>query len=90
MYIVLELMCGVCRVCNAVKSEDSRGETEHKELRREYHCAAYNTLVALICCTQSEMKFYTGFLFKEDLIKVDNRTVIACDIKRIPEYCLLW
>ena len=66
----LMLASVLCRVSNAMKAEDVRGETEHKELRRQYHCAAYNTLVALMCCTQTEMKFYTGFLFKEDLIKV--------------------
>jgi DNA-dependent protein kinase catalytic subunit len=64
-----ELTREITKVCNDAKSEDVRHEITHKELRRQYHCAAYKVLVALMCCTQTEMKFYTGFLFKEDLIK---------------------
>ena len=33
---------------------------------------AYNMLVSVITCTQSKMQFYTGFLFKEDITKVDG------------------
>ena len=39
------------------------------ELRRQYHCHAYNMLVAIISCTQYKIQFYTTFLFKEDLTK---------------------
>ena len=58
------------RCAHAAKSEDMRGESLHLELRRHYHCAAYNTLVALISCTQTEAKFYVGFLFTENVVKV--------------------
>lgn len=40
------------------------------ELRRQYHCAAYNTLIAVVTCTQTEAKFYNCFLFMENLDKV--------------------
>ena len=40
------------------------------DLRREYHCSAYNALVSVISCTQTELKFYNGFLFSENLTKV--------------------
>lgn len=39
------------------------------ELRREYHCHAYNMLAAIISCTQNKQQFYTAFLFKEDTSK---------------------
>ena len=60
----------MCRVSHAAKSEDLHGDKAHLELRRQYHCAAYKTLMAVITCTQSKMQFYHGFLFKEDLNKV--------------------
>jgi DNA-dependent protein kinase catalytic subunit len=31
----------------------------------EYHSAAYNALAGAVKCTQTQEKFYTGFLFKE-------------------------
>ncbi len=52
------------------KSEDLHGDRTLYELRRQYHCHAYNMLVAVITCTQSKVQFYTGFLFKEDPLKV--------------------
>ena len=58
------------RVGHTVKSEDLHGDKTNYELRRQYHCMAYNMLIAVITCTQNKMQFYTGFLFKEDLIKV--------------------
>ena len=52
------------------KCEDLHGDKTHYELRRQYHCAAYKALMAVISCTQSKMQFYNAFLFKEDLNKV--------------------
>jgi len=37
-----------------------------KELARMLHCAAYNVLIAVISSTQSEIKFYNGFIFPAD------------------------
>ena len=54
---------------HAAKSEDLHGDKTHYDLRRVYHCAAYNMLVAIISCTQSKLQFYNAFLFKEDLTK---------------------
>lgn len=46
------------------------GETQLLELRRGYHCAAYNCAMAVISCSFSEPKFYQGFLFSEKPEKV--------------------
>ena len=58
------------RASHMAKSEDLHGNKTHYELRRQYHCAAYTTLMAVIMCTQNKMQFYHGFLFKEDTGKV--------------------
>lgn len=60
----------VSRAARAASVEDMRGETVALELRRQFHCCAYNALVALISCTQTELKFYVGFLFSENPVKV--------------------
>ena len=60
------------RASHSAKSEDCRGETMLLDLRREYHRSAYNALCAVIACTQAEQKFYTGFLFTENKIKVST------------------
>lgn len=49
--------------------EDIRGETNFVEIRRKYHCAAYNCLISIISCTQTELKFFTGLLFTENSAK---------------------
>lgn len=46
------------------------GETQLLELRRLYHCAAYNCAMGAISCSFSEPKFYQGFLFSEKPEKV--------------------
>lgn len=58
------------------KSEDLHGDQSHCELRRQYHCAGYNMLLAVISCTQNKVQFYTGFLFKEDTTKVGGHTYL--------------
>ena len=60
------------RAANAAKGEDMRGEIALIEMRRHYHCAAYNALIAVISCTQTDLKFYRGFLFQEDSAKVQK------------------
>ena len=47
------------------------------ELRRQYHCAAYNMLMAVISCTQNKLQFYMGFLFKEDPIKASKGPLLV-------------
>ena len=58
------------RAGHAAKSEDLHGDKTHYELRRQYHCMAYNMVMAIICCTQQQAQFYAVFLFKEDPTKV--------------------
>ena len=57
------------RCGHTAKSEDLHGDRTLYELRRQYHCYAYNMLVAVISCTQNKPQFFLGFLFKEDLSK---------------------
>lgn len=64
---IKNLLCS--RSGHAAKSEDLHGDKTLYELRRQYHCHAYNMLVAVISCTQTKAQFYQGFLFKEDLLK---------------------
>lgn len=46
------------------------GEATLLDLRREYHCAAYNLLISVVSCTQTDAKFYAVFLFGENEAKV--------------------
>ncbi len=57
-----------------------RGETMLLELRRALHCAAYNALVAVVSCTQTEAKFYMVFLFQDNPAKVStsNTCISEC------------
>ncbi len=61
-----------------MKSEDARDETAHAELRRQLRCAAYNALVAIISCTQTDMKFFTAFIFTEKPEKVRVEFMSFC------------
>ena len=63
-------LCFTQRLAHEAKSEDVRDEKTLLDLRRQYHCAAYNLMVAFISRTQSELKFYTSFLFEEKQSKV--------------------
>ena len=76
----------ICRAAHIAKSEDCRGETLFVDLRREYHCSAYNALCAVIACTQTEQKFYSGFLFTENKIKVPLNPEINYHIND----CIIW
>ena len=58
------------RNASSAHKEDMRGETMLLELRRVYHCAAYNCMISIISCTQTELKFYTGLLFSDSPTKV--------------------
>jgi NUC194 domain. len=59
-----------CRNASSAHKEDMRGENMLLELRRIYHCAAYNCMISIISCTQTELKFYTGLLFSDNPAKV--------------------
>ena len=65
------------RAGHMAKSEDLHCDKTHYELRRQYHCMAYNMLISVITCTQNKMQFYNGFLFKEDVTKVKNVSVFV-------------
>ena len=69
LWLAVNFVCSV-RAGHEAKSEDLHGDKTLYELRRQYHCAAYNMLLAVISCTQNKLQFYTGFLFKEEPSKV--------------------
>ncbi|XP_014905517.1 DNA-dependent protein kinase catalytic subunit [Poecilia latipinna] len=60
-----ELSKTLIKLCFGAFTENMAGETQLLELRRGYHCAAYNCAMAVISCSFSEPKFYQGFLFSE-------------------------
>uniref|UniRef100_A0A3P8W2M6 DNA-dependent protein kinase catalytic subunit n=1 Tax=Cynoglossus semilaevis TaxID=244447 RepID=A0A3P8W2M6_CYNSE len=60
-----ELSKALIRSCFEAFTENMAGETQLLELRRQYHCAAYNCAIAVISCCFSEAKFFNGFLFSE-------------------------
>ncbi|XP_019943216.2 DNA-dependent protein kinase catalytic subunit isoform X1 [Paralichthys olivaceus] len=60
-----ELSKTLIKSCFEAFTENMAGETQLLELRRQYHCAAYNCAIAVISCSFSEAKFYQGFLFSE-------------------------
>ncbi|XP_071796803.1 DNA-dependent protein kinase catalytic subunit-like [Asterias amurensis] len=64
-----EMTQALTKASHSAKSEDIRGETNSLELRRLLHCAAYNALIAIITCTQTDIKFYNAFLFSENPAK---------------------
>ena len=78
----LSHLCGILffsRGGHLAKGEDLHGDRTLAELRRQYHCAAFSMVAAVISCTQKDLKFYTTFLFKEDLSKVRTlHLVIHC------------
>ncbi|XP_029384585.1 DNA-dependent protein kinase catalytic subunit isoform X2 [Echeneis naucrates] len=60
-----ELSKTLIKSCFEAFTENMAGETQLLELRRQFHCAAYNCAIAVISCSFSEAKFYHGFLFSE-------------------------
>uniref|UniRef100_A0A3Q2ZLZ6 DNA-dependent protein kinase catalytic subunit n=1 Tax=Kryptolebias marmoratus TaxID=37003 RepID=A0A3Q2ZLZ6_KRYMA len=60
-----ELSKTLIKSCFEAFTENMVGEAQLLELRRLYHCAAYNCGIAAISCSFSEPKFYQGFLFSE-------------------------
>ncbi|XP_012711305.2 DNA-dependent protein kinase catalytic subunit [Fundulus heteroclitus] len=60
-----ELSKTLIKSCFEAFTENMAGETQLLEIRRSYHCAAYNCAIAVISCSFSEPRFYQGFLFSE-------------------------
>ncbi len=49
---------------------DQPGVDRLENVQRQLHCSAYNCLIAMFVCTQTEPKLYLAFLFKDDAGKV--------------------
>ncbi|KAK7881228.1 hypothetical protein WMY93_029637 [Mugilogobius chulae] len=60
-----EMSKALIKSCFESFTENMAGETQLLELRRHFHCSAYNCAIAVISCSFSEAKFYQGFLFSE-------------------------
>ncbi|XP_026183019.1 DNA-dependent protein kinase catalytic subunit isoform X2 [Mastacembelus armatus] len=60
-----EMSKTLIKSCFEAFTENMAGETQLLELRRHYHCAAYNCAIAVISCIFKEPKYYHGFLFNE-------------------------
>nr|XP_061809878.1 DNA-dependent protein kinase catalytic subunit-like [Nerophis lumbriciformis] len=60
-----ELSKKLLKTCFETFTENMAGETQFLELRRQFHCAAYNCAIAAISCSFNELKFYNGFLFSD-------------------------
>uniref|UniRef100_A0A4W4HUH9 DNA-dependent protein kinase catalytic subunit n=1 Tax=Electrophorus electricus TaxID=8005 RepID=A0A4W4HUH9_ELEEL len=72
--------------CFEAFTENMAGESALPELRRQYHCAAYNCAIALISCSFNETKFYQGFLFTEKPEKNQLIFENLIDTQRIYEF----
>ncbi|XP_038580578.1 DNA-dependent protein kinase catalytic subunit [Micropterus salmoides] len=77
-----ELSKTLIKSCFEAFTENMAGETQLLELRRHYHCAAYNCAIAVISCSFNEPKFYHGFLFSEKPEKNQFILENIIDIKR--------
>lgn len=58
------------RLCTEFKRTSFENEPLHKELYRKLNCARYNTLIAVLACTQNDLRYYNAILFKEHPVKV--------------------
>lgn len=61
------------RMCLEFRRINFESEPVYKELHRKLNCASYNALIAVVSCTQNDLKFYNAFLFKENPMKVCNK-----------------
>nr|XP_046226723.1 DNA-dependent protein kinase catalytic subunit isoform X2 [Scatophagus argus] len=77
-----ELSKALIKSCFEAFTENMSGETQLLELRRLYHCAAYNCAIAAISCSFTEPKFYQGFLFSEKPEKNQFILENLIDVKR--------
>jgi DNA-dependent protein kinase catalytic subunit len=68
---------------------DQPGINRLENVQRQLHCSAYNCLIALFVCTQTEPKLYLAFLFKEDVGKVtyvfaiSNAFLYICETNKV-------
>ncbi|CAL1543153.1 unnamed protein product [Lymnaea stagnalis] len=81
-----EMTQKITKCANDAKSEDTRGETMLVNLRRQYHCYAYNLLVSIISCVQTDIKFYKGFLFQDNVARGQFLLDNIVDLDRVFEF----
>jgi hypothetical protein len=78
-----KFLCGSGGLFGALSETHlTHANTTLAELRRQYHCTAYNALAALISCTQTDPKFFNGFLFKETPSKAERLLDNLVDLTR--------
>jgi hypothetical protein len=67
-------------------------------LRRAYYCAAFNALCAMVLKTQSQEKFFSGLVFRENVAvwgamrvyRCMCVSVCMCMFLRAPPWALVW
>lgn len=77
------------------KANKTRSETfttenaETKELFRLYQCAAYRAMITMVSCTQTDLRYYSSFLFKENPTKNEFiwQKIINCTDEQLYTNC---
>ncbi|XP_056155309.1 DNA-dependent protein kinase catalytic subunit [Lampris incognitus] len=78
-----EMSKTLIRSCFEAFTENMTGEHQLLEIRRQYHCAAYNCAMAVIGRSFNEPKFYQGFLFTEKPEKNQFILENLIDVQRV-------
>nr|XP_042898800.1 DNA-dependent protein kinase catalytic subunit isoform X2 [Parasteatoda tepidariorum] len=78
-----ELSTDITKLTLEFKKFSYETEPEYKVLLRKLNCAKYCALIAVVSCTQNELKFYNAFLFKENPAKNEYiwKRIVDEDIK---------
>lgn len=82
-----EMSIFLVRMLQSVKSEIMDGSEQLKEYFRNYHCSAYNAMMSVISCVQTEDKFFKNYIFKEAVSKSEliwSRIVDANKVYHFP------
>lgn len=61
-----ELTTAIMKAAHAAKARSLKDTDAPNSICHEYYCTAYNTLAAVVMCTQSKEQFFTVFFFKEN------------------------
>jgi DNA-dependent protein kinase catalytic subunit len=61
-----ELTTAIMRLAHGAKTKELQRLGLDDKLIRDYQCTAYNTLAAVVICTQTKEQFFTVFFFKEN------------------------
>ncbi|XP_054711224.1 DNA-dependent protein kinase catalytic subunit-like, partial [Uloborus diversus] len=77
-----ELSTDITKLARAFRTTSYELEGTHKDLYRKLNCASFSALIAVVCCTQNDIKFYNGFIFKENPVKNEKIWQRIVDIEQ--------